>query len=92
MKKQTIICALAALMVYTLGCGKKDGIDNDLSFLKTAVAKNVSKIFDISNDNSGNVTITPTAEGASSFTVNYGHGTGADASAVVIPGHYVIHS
>jgi len=92
MNKQTIICALAALMIYTAGCGKKDGIDNDLSFLKTAVAKNASKIFDISNDNSGNVTITPTAEGASSFFVNYGHGAGADASAVVMPGHYVTHS
>lgn len=91
MKKLTIIYTLATLIVCTVGC-KKDGIDSDLSFLKTAVTTNADKIFDISNDNSGNVTITPTAEGASSFTVNYGHGTGADVSAVVMPGHNTVHS
>lgn len=90
--KKLSIYAVAALIVCTVGCSKKDGIDNDLSFLKSAVTNNAGKIFDISNDNSGNVTITPTAEGASSFTVNFGDGTGADASAEVMPGHFVTHA
>lgn len=91
MKKLTIIFALTGL-IFTVGCTKKDGIDDDLSFLKSAVTNNANKIFDISNDNSGNVAITPTAEGASSFTVNFGDGTGADASAVVMPGHSATHA
>jgi hypothetical protein len=92
MKKLTIICAATALMVWSTGCSKKDGIDNDLSFVKTGVAKNANKIFDISNDNSGKVTITPTAEGASSFTVNFGHGTGTGGTATVMPGNFATHA
>jgi hypothetical protein len=92
MKKVTIICSLATLLAGTIGCGKKEGIDNDLSFLNTAATSNPGKIFDISNDNSGKVKITPTGEGASSFVVNYGHGTGAGASAVVMPGNSTTHA
>ena len=39
-----------------------------------------------SNDNSGNVTITPTVERAVSFEINYGDGSGSDASAIIKPG------
>ncbi|MEO5889463.1 MAG: hypothetical protein ABIQ31_04380 [Ferruginibacter sp.] len=92
MKKVTIICSLAVLLAMLQGCGKRDGIDDDLSFLSTATTANNGKIFDISNDNSGNVKITPTGEGASSYVVNYGHGAGAPASAVVNPGNSTVHS
>src|SRR4029078_490374 len=47
--------------------------------------------FDISNDNSGNVKITPTGEGVSSYSVAYGHGTGTGASAVGTPGGSTTH-
>lgn len=86
-----LILSIVALLTLTVGCEKKDGIDDDLSFIKTAKTNNPDKIFDITNDNSGKVTITPTAEGASSFTVNFGDGTGDDASAVVMPGHFATH-
>ena len=89
--KKLSLYALTALIVCSIGCTKKDGIDQDLSFLKTAVTNNPDKIFDITNDNSGKVTITPTAEGASSFTVNFGDGTGDDATAEVMPGHFATH-
>jgi hypothetical protein len=92
MKKVTIIFSLAALVAAMAGCGKKDGIDQDLSFLNSAATANNSKIFDISNDNSGKVKITPLGEGAASYTVLYGHGTGAGASAVVMPGNFTTHS
>ncbi|HUP13248.1 MAG TPA: hypothetical protein VM187_13570, partial [Niastella sp.] len=50
------------------------------------------KIFDISNDNSGNVKITPLGEGASSYTVKFGNGTGTAAQAEVKPGFSVTHA
>ncbi len=91
MKKITIILGLGILLTGMIGC-KKNGIDDDLSFLNSASTANNGKIFDISNDNSGNVKITPTGEGASSYVVNYGHGTGASASATVMPGFSTTHS
>lgn len=92
MKKITIICGLAALLTGLVGCEKPTGIDEDLSFLSTTTTSNTGKIFDITNDNSGIVKITPTGEGVSSFVVNYGHGTGAGASAVVMPGNSTSHA
>jgi hypothetical protein len=91
MKKITIAFSLLALIAGSTGC-EKEGIDDDLSFLNSAATANNNKIFDISNDNSGNVKITPTGEGAVSYTVAFGHGTGAGASAVVQPGGNVTHA
>ncbi|MDE3142502.1 MAG: hypothetical protein KGL19_00010 [Bacteroidota bacterium] len=92
MKKIQFIFSLVFMVVATISCTKKDGIDQDLSFLKTASSGNTAKIFDISTDNSGNVKITPTGEGVTSFLVSYGHGTGANASATVLPGNSTTHS
>lgn len=86
------IILIFSVMIALLGCEKKSGIDDDLSFLGTASTNNNNAIFDISTDNSGNVTITPTGEGAASYTVNFGHGTGAGASAVVLPGNNIVHA
>lgn len=82
---------MAVVLIGATGC-KKDGIHDDLSFLNTAATANNNVIFDISNDNSGNVKITPIGEGAASNVVSYGHGTGAGASAVVMPGYSTTHS
>ncbi|MCW3073610.1 MAG: putative lipoprotein precursor [Flaviaesturariibacter sp.] len=92
MKKILFSYSAFLLMLSVISCDKKEGISDDLSFLNSAASSNVNKIFDISTDNSGNVKITPTGEGVSSFTVNYGHGTGANASAVVMPGNSTTHS
>ena len=92
MKKVIIIISgLLAFIAGITGC-KKEGIDSDTSFLSTASSGNLAKIFDISNDNSGSVKITPTGEGVSSYTVAYGHGTGAGASAILLPGSNTTHS
>ena len=82
---------MLALFIGATGC-QKDGINDDTSFLETATTANPNKIFDISNDNSGRVTITPTAEGASSFLVKFGHGTGNMAQAEVAPGFNATHA
>jgi hypothetical protein len=91
MRNIKLIFSYVLLLAVTISCSLPDGIDQDTSFLSSATSGNVSKIFDISTDNSGIVKITPTAEGATSFTVNYGHGTGAAASAVVAPGSSTSH-
>ena len=92
MNKIKAIGSALVIMLCVTACTEKEGIGEDLSFLNTTGSSKVDKIFDISNDNSGNVKITPTGEGVSSFTVNFGHGTGAGASAVVTPGSSTTHA
>jgi len=90
MKKITIIFSLAAL-IAAAGCEKRDGIDDDLSFLNSVSSASIDKIFDISDDNSGIVKISAIGEGVSSSIINFGHGTGADASATLTPGNIATH-
>ncbi|HEU4608576.1 MAG TPA: PKD domain-containing protein [Chitinophagaceae bacterium] len=91
MKLTHIILGSTLLLAGATGC-KKDGIDSDLSFLSTAKTANNNSIFDITNDNSGKVTITPTSEGGVSYLVKFGHGTGNSASAEVTPGKSAVHN
>ena len=92
MKKIKILYSLILTVLLAISCSIPDGIDSDTSFVNSATSGNVAKIFDISTDNSGNVKITPTGEGVSSFNVIYGHGTGTASSAVVSPGSSTTHS
>jgi hypothetical protein len=92
MKKIIIICNILFVLVVALSCTKKDGIDQDLSFLNSINSSKLDTNIMISNDNSGNVKITPLGEGVTSFTVNFGHGTGTAASAIVLPGNSVSYS
>ena len=91
MKKTIILFGITSVLLGGVGC-QKDGIDDDTSFLETAATANTGKLFEISNDNSGNVRITPTGEGASSFLVKFGHGAGAAAQAEVMPGYSATHA
>lgn len=90
MKKIISIYSLA-LVVIVSGCSKMDGIDKDLSYLASVNSANYSKIFDITNDNSGIVKITPLGEGISRSEVLFGTGTTAADSASVEPGKSVSH-
>jgi hypothetical protein len=92
MKNIKLIFNFILLLAVTISCSIPDGIDYDTSFLSSAASANVSKVFDISTDNSGNVRITPTGEGITSSKVIFGHGIGADASAVVAPGSSATHA
>ena len=92
MKKLKFIYSFAFLLVVAISCTLKDGIDKDLTFLKTASSGNVNKAFNISNDNSGNVQISPFGDGVSSFEVDFGHGTGSGALAIVKPGGTATHA
>jgi len=92
MKKIKFICSIILLVVVASSCSKKEGMDQDLSFLNTAGSSNLAKLMDISNDNSGNVKITPLGDGVTTYTVNFGHGTGTAASATVLPGGSATHA
>lgn len=71
MKKINIIFSAVFLLLFSIGCSK-EGIDEDTSFINSANSNNLNKIFDISNDNSGLVKITPLGEGFTRFVINYG--------------------
>jgi hypothetical protein len=88
MKKIKFIFSFVALLAVAISC-TVDGISDDTT-LQGTDSGNVNKIFDISKDNSGNVKITPTADGAASFSVEYGHGSGAVVK--VAPGASTSHS
>ena len=75
MKNFKIILGLGLGLAMQVGCSVPDGIDDDTSFIESAETKNVSATFDISNDNSGNVTITPTGEGITLYKIDFGDGT-----------------
>ncbi len=83
MKKIKSIFSFVLLLAVTISC-TVEGVNNDTALLGTDSSANVNKIFDISTDNTGNVKITPTADGATSFQVVYGEGS--ELPATVAPG------
>jgi hypothetical protein len=71
--KYIIGVAMAALALMP-GCKKEEY--NDVSFVQTANAPDkLSAFFDITQDNTGLVTITPNGEGASAYKVYFGDNT-----------------
>ena len=76
---KTFKILFTTLMVLTLiGCADDD---RETNFVDDVVAPtNVSAIFNITQDNSGLVAITPNADGAVSYEVGFGDGTGDTVS------------
>jgi hypothetical protein len=97
MKKIKYIFSLVVVLAVTASCSIED-ISNDIALIGTETSGNLNKVFKISTDNSGIVKITPTADGATSFKVEYGHGTtsavtlkpGESASHVYPEGNYTV--
>jgi hypothetical protein len=76
-------------LAVAAGC-KKDIFD-DVSFVETAtLTDKLSALFDITQDNTGLVTITPNGEGAVSYDIFYGDAT--TASVKVMPGGNTRHT
>ena len=72
------IIQFVVLLLVATGC--KQELNDDISFINSAAtAGKLSALFEITQDNTGNVTITPNGEGAVSFDVYYGDGTTAPA-------------
>jgi hypothetical protein len=77
------------LLMVMAGCKKE--INDDISFVETAAAPaQLSVLFEITQDNSGLVTITPNGEGVASYDVYFGDATTAPAK--VYPGKNTQHT
>lgn len=74
MKKIKLIFSLVLLLAVMIRCSIPDGISQDVTFDNTTAPTAVASLFTISTDNSGNVTITPSASGAGTFDVYFGDG------------------
>jgi hypothetical protein len=80
--------SIAFLLVLAAGCKKE--VNDDLSFLATDAAPDkLSAFFDITQDNTGLVTITPNGEGISFYEIYYGDATTTPAK--VQPGKATQH-
>jgi len=80
--------SLLVLLALVSGCTKVTY--DDISFLESATAPDkVSALFEITQDNTGSVTITPNAEGCASFDIHFGDTTKTPAK--VPAGANIIH-
>ncbi|WP_338407857.1 hypothetical protein [uncultured Flavobacterium sp.] len=98
MKKINIIFSFLVLLTIAISCSIPDGISQDTAFDKTGAPTDVASILDITNDNSGKVTFTPSASGAGAYSVYFGDGTanpaqvqfGANVSHQYKEGNYTV--
>jgi hypothetical protein len=76
MKKIKIIFSSFLVLAATISCSDPSGIDDDTSFLSSVTApSDVVGFYNVTQDNTGLVTITPNGEGAVSFDIYYGDKT-----------------
>ncbi len=79
MKALKYFLGMAFLLAVVAGC-KKDTY-TDVAFLETATAPDkLAALFEITQDNTGLVTITPNGEGGTSYDIFFGDGTAAPVS------------
>ena len=79
MKFYNYFIGLAVLLTVFSGCKKT--VYEDLAFVDTAAMPSaLSVLFEITQDNSGLVTITPNGTGAVKYEVYYGHGAATPVS------------
>lgn len=87
MKKIKYIYSLIILFTTVIACDD----DADLDFVNDVpVPSNVAAIFNVTQDNTGLVTITPSADGANTFKVFFGDGT--ETPAQLTPGEKAEHT
>lgn len=88
MKLLKYVFALSWVILTFSACQKNDF--DDTSFVSSGVApENLSLLFDITQDNSGNVTILPNGEGVSLYEVYFGDTNSSSAN--IQPGKSVTH-
>ena len=89
MKNIKFIFGFVILLALAISC-TVDGIDDDTSLFNSLGAPtNVTAFYNITQDNSGLVTITPNGESVVSFDIYYGDGTLTPAT--VVPGKSTSH-
>jgi len=88
MKSIKYLSCLVLLMTFAISCKKE--INDDVSFVENAAAPDqLSVLFEITQDNTGLVTITPNGNGVARYEVYYGHG--AATPTTVAPGKNTTH-
>ena len=88
MKTNKFIIGLCCSLMFLVGCQKD--FFKDLSFLDSATsAAKLSALYDITQDNTGVVTIIPNGEGVASYEVYFGDNTKTPVK--VMPGKSVVH-
>ena len=89
MKALKYLLSVGIVLAVTFGCKKE--VNDDVSFLNSGAAPDkLTALFDITQDNTGLVTITPNGEGASRYEIFYGDGNNAPAT--VLPGKNTQHT
>ena len=86
MKNKIQYLLFSLLFIAIAGCSDDDGLDTVTSSDPT----NISVDFNIEQDNSGEVTLYPSAENANSFVINYGDGS--EISEEIATGDNVMHT
>ncbi len=88
MKTIKYIVSLGVILLFFANCSEDD---NNLDFVKKVTPPtNVSALFQVTQDNTGLVTITPSAEGAVSFNITFGDET--EAPGTVAQGESIDHT
>ena len=88
MKTNKFIIGLCCSLMFLAGCQKD--LFNDISFLDSVSSSaKLSALYDITQDNTGMVTITPNGEGVISYEVYYGDNTNTPVK--VLPGKNTVH-
>ena len=88
MKTNKLIIGLFCSLIFLAGCQKD--LFNDVSFLNSVSSSaKLTALYDITQDNTGVVTITPNGEGVTSFEVYYGDNTTTPVK--VLPGKNTVH-
>ncbi len=88
MKTNKLIIGLFCSLLFLAGCQKD--LFNDVSFLNSVSSSaKLTALYDITQDNTGVVTITPNGEGVTSFEVYYGDNTTTPVK--VLPGKNTVH-
>lgn len=89
MKSIKYLFSLVLLITFALGCKKE--VNDDVSFIENAASPDqLSVLFEITQDNSGLVTITPNGNGVATYDVYYGHGGSIPVQ--VLPGKNTTHT
>jgi hypothetical protein len=88
MKTNKFIIGLCCSLIFLAGCQKD--LFNDISFLDSVSSSaKLSALYDITQDNTGVVTITPNGEGVTYYEVYYGDNTKTPVK--VLPGKNTVH-
>ena len=88
MKTNKFIIGLCCSLIFLAGCQKD--LFNDISFLDSVSSSaKLSALYDITQDNTGLVTITPNGEGVTYYEVYYGDNTKTPVK--VLPGKNTVH-